>query len=247
MFPPQQQPQQQPPGSPQGAPAPAQLPPGPQDQQGQQPPVTIDAVMELLSNDRMRGFRIDVETDSLVEADQDADKKRRIEFVTSVAEYIAKTGPVAQQMPALAPMIGEMLKFAVRGFKVGQEIEDAIDKGMDAAGMALKNPPPPQPSPDELIKLEGIKAKTQAEIQKAQIDAQTAQADAQMKMQTMALQHQQAQADHEHKMAEHQMKMQAMQAQQGIDQQAQQFQQAQQAQDFVQQQAERVAPENGGA
>ncbi|MDN5006423.1 hypothetical protein ACFQZO_37050, partial [Bradyrhizobium sp. GCM10027634] len=51
--------------APQGQPIPQ--PAGP-------PPVTIDAVMQLLRNERMRGFKIDVETDSLVEADQNQEK-----------------------------------------------------------------------------------------------------------------------------------------------------------------------------
>jgi len=192
----------------------------------------------------MRGFKIDVEADSLIEADQDADKARRTEFVSSVGEFLGKVAPIAQQMPALAPMLGEMLKFAVRGFKVGQEIEDAIDKGMDAAGMALQHPPQKQPSPDELVKLQGIKAKVQAEIQKAQIDQQTAATDAQFKMQQMAMQAKAAEMDHQHAAAEHGMKMQGMQAQAALDQQAQQYQQQNAAADFAAQQAARVAPED---
>ena len=233
--------------TPQGQPQPPQAPPPGAPPIAPQPPVTIDAVVAFLANDRMRGFRIDVETDTLIEADQNADKENRVAFVTAIGEFLAKVGPIGQQMPALAPMIGEMLKFTVRGFKVGQEMEDTIDKAMDAAGMALQNPPPPQPSPDELIKLEGIKAKVGAEIQKAQIDAQTAQADAQIKMRTAQMQAAQAQADHEHKTAEHGMKMQAMQAQFSLDQQQQAHEREMQAmqqqaakQDFVRQQAEKA-------
>jgi hypothetical protein len=144
--------------------------------------VTIDQVMQLLRDDRLRGFRIDVETDSLIEADQQAEKQQRTEFVQSVGEFIAKVGPIAQAMPPLAPLVGGLLQFAVRGFKVGQELEELIETTMHKAGMLLENPPPKQPSPDEQIKLEGIKAKTQAEIQKAQIDGQVSQMDAQARM-----------------------------------------------------------------
>lgn len=174
--------------------------------------VTIDQVMQLLRDDRLRGFRIDVETDSLIEADQQAEKQQRTEFVQSVGEFIAKVGPIAQAMPPLAPLVGGLLQFAVRGFKVGQELEELIETTMHKAGMLLENPPPKQPSPDEQIKLEGIKAKVQAEIAKAQIGAQQAQADAQAKMQ-------QTQADMQMKAGELQARTQADQQKAALDQQ----------------------------
>lgn len=146
------------------------------------PPVTIEAVVQLLRDDRMRGFKIDVETDSLVEADQDAEKQRRIEFVTAVGEYLGKVGPLGVQMPQLSPLIGGMLQFAVRGFKVGSELEDLIEKTMDDIQEKLANPGPPQPDPETQAKLEGEKLKAQVTLEKARMDAEQAQQDSQAKM-----------------------------------------------------------------
>jgi hypothetical protein len=171
------------------------------------PPVTIDDIVELLRDDRMRGFRIDVETDSLVEANQNEEKQRRVEFVTAVGEFIAKTGPIAKEMPQLAPMVGEMLKFAVRGFKAGQELEETIEKAMDAAGMALANPPQPQPSPDEMIKLKVAQVKADAEGKKAAIGVQQAQTEGQIKIQQTAMEAQKSERDHQMSTAEHHMKI----------------------------------------
>ena len=130
----------------------------------------------------MRGFKIDVETDSLVEADQDAEKQRRIELVTAVGEYLGKVGPLGVQMPELSPLIGGMLQFAVRGFKVGSELEDLIEKTMDDIHAKLANPQPPQPDPETMAKLEGEKIKAEAAMQKAALEAQQSQADHQAKM-----------------------------------------------------------------
>lgn len=171
------------------------------------PPVTIDAVMRLLRDDKMRSFKIDVETDSLVEANQNAEKGKRIEFVTAVGKYMESMGPLVREMPALAPMIGSMLQFAVRGFKVGSELEDTIEKAITQAGLEVQAPKPaPQPSPDEQMKLQGIQAKTQAEIQKAKIGVQQAQADAQGKAMVAQLEARLAVMEHQMRAQELMMK-----------------------------------------
>jgi hypothetical protein len=151
------------------------------DPQGQ-PPVTIDAVVKLLRDDRMRGFRIDVETDSLVEADQAKERNDRTAFVTAVGGFFKEFGPVVQQMPPLAPLAGSMLQFAVRGFKVGAEMEETIEKAMaDVVAHLSKPPQPPQPTPDEQIKHATAQVKGQAEVAKANASVQEAVATGQAK------------------------------------------------------------------
>jgi hypothetical protein len=175
------------------------------------PPVTIDAVIALLRDDRLRGFRIDVETDSLIEPDQQAEKQARTEFVAQVGEFIAKVGPIAKEMPPLAPLVGGLLQFAVRGYKVGQELEELIETTMQKAGMLLMNPPPPQPTPDEMAKLEGIKVKAKAEGDKAAIEVESSRMDAAAKMEAMRAAHEmkmaQLFADHQRAQKEHELRM----------------------------------------
>lgn len=170
-------------------------------------PVTIDAVIALLRDDRMRGFKIDVETDSLVEADQDAEKQRRVEFVTAVGEYIGKVGPLAVEMPPLAPLVGGMLQFAVRGFKVGSELEDLIEKTMDDIQASLANPQPPPIDPTVQAKLEGEKLKAQVELQKADMEAQQSQADQAAKMAQMQAQMEMEREKHALEMEKMRMEM----------------------------------------
>lgn len=213
--------------------APQQTPqmPGPLPQLGQAPPsqVTIDDVVELLRSRRMRGFKVDVETDTLIEANEHREKQSRTEFVQAVGEFVSKLGPMVKEMPVLAPMMGGMLQFAVRGFRVGAELEELIETTMQKAGLMLQNPPPPAPDPGEQAKLQATQIKAQAEIQKAQIGAQSAQADAQLKLQAMQMEARQMEAEHHHKMAEHGMKMQTLQAQAQADAQAREQEAQQQA------------------
>jgi hypothetical protein len=44
-------------------------------------------VIELLRDERTRGFRIEIETDSTVEPDEQAEKQRRVEFLEAVGNF----------------------------------------------------------------------------------------------------------------------------------------------------------------
>jgi hypothetical protein len=165
---------------------PPQGQPIPQQPQGP-PPVTIDAVVALLRNERMRGFKIDVETDSLVEADQNQEKANANELVGALATFFKEFGPVVQAQPALAPMASQLLCFALRRYRVGAELEETVEKAMNEVQQRLENPPPPQASPDEQIKLETAKVKGQAEADKVRMEGQIAQIEANFRQQEMAM------------------------------------------------------------
>lgn len=137
-------------------------------------PVTIDQVMKLLRDDDMRGFRIDIETDQMVQPDEDAEKQRAIEFVTAVGQFLGEFGPMVVQMPPLAKLASNMLVFAVRRFKTGRELEDIVEQTMDEISQKLGNPAPPQMSPEDQAKV----AVAQANQQTAEIRAQAEQAKA---------------------------------------------------------------------
>lgn len=159
-------------------------------QSAQPQPITIDAVVQLLRDDRMRGFRIDVETDSLVEADQAAEKQAANELVSGLAVFFKEMGPVVQQMPPLAPAVSDLLCFALRRYRVPAELEESIEKAMAQVVQRLENPPPPQPDPAEQAKIKQAEIKAQAEGQKSQMEMQIKQLEAQAKQQQLAMESQ---------------------------------------------------------
>ena len=164
--------------------------PAPDPQAAQQGVVTIDAVVELLRNDRMRSYKIEVETDSLVEADQNEAKQRATEFLQAIGQFFQLAMPIVQNMPQAAPMFGALAVNAVRQFRVPSQIEEMIEQTMEKIGMLLQQPkPPPPPSPDEQIKANVAAMKGRAEIQKAQIGAQQAQVEGQAKIAQTVLAH----------------------------------------------------------
>lgn len=158
--------------------------PAPPPQQPQIPPEvqkmmeqpTIDEVVQLLRNDSVRGFRIDIETDSTIEPDEDAEKQRRMEFVQMVGGFMQQAGAIAQQTPMLVPVMVETLLFAARGFRAGRQLENTLEQvGAQLSQSATAPKEPPEPTPDELIKLKTTQVKAQSEETKAKLGVATAQ------------------------------------------------------------------------
>ena len=59
-------------------------------------------VYEILTSDMMRAYRIDIETDSTIAEDANAEKEQRTELVVAVTNFVEKVGPMVQMgfMPA---------------------------------------------------------------------------------------------------------------------------------------------------
>jgi hypothetical protein len=162
--------------SPQGGPVPPPGAPSPMMQpQLPPPPLVGDLAIALLQDKAKRQFRIDIETDSTIEIDQNAEKAARSEFVTAVGGFIEQAAPVLAQAPEFIPMFGEMLLFAVRGFKAGDQLENVIEKAMESLKKrAEQQAANPQPDP-EMIKAQ---AEARAREGEAQIEAQKAEREA---------------------------------------------------------------------
>ncbi|MBY3500182.1 hypothetical protein [Rhizobium laguerreae] len=160
-------------GQPAPPPQPPQLPPEMQKMM-EQP--TIDEVVELLRNDSVRGFRIDIETDSTIEPDEDAEKQRRMEFVQMVGGFMQQAGAIAQQTPMLVPVMVETLLFAARGFRAGRQLENTLEQvGAQLSQSATAPRPPPEPTPEQMINLKTAQVKAGAEEKKAQLSVAQAQ------------------------------------------------------------------------
>ena len=169
----------QPPAPPPGA---GGAPPGPGPVQVPgEPPITIDAVMALLREDRTRGFRIDVETDSTIVTDEMQERGEWNEMMQAVIWHsCSRPSASCRCSRPMLPVMSELLLATVRRYRVGRSSEDVIEEALNkmeeqakAAAMA-----PPQPSPEEQMaqaKLEGEKMKQEGAMQKAQMDATASQ------------------------------------------------------------------------
>jgi len=139
----------------------------------------VQPAIEMLKNESMRNFNIDIETDTLVQIDQQTEKSNRVEFLTSVSSFLEKVLPVGQQHPELVPLLGEMLLFGIRGFKIGRTIEGSFEQFVAQAAQnekakAAQPPAPPPPTP-EMIRAQAEVQNAQAKNQMEQVKLQTEQ------------------------------------------------------------------------
>ncbi len=162
-------------------PPPPQLPPIPPEVVKAMGEPTWEQVIKLLRNEKLRGFIVDVEADSTIEPDQQAQQAAAVQFVTVTTQYLEACAQImmAPGGSQAAPLLGEMLSWATRQFHVADSIEPAIDEFVEKMVAQSQQPPPPDPKAQaEQTKAQGVQAKTQAEIGKAQIGMQTEQVKA---------------------------------------------------------------------
>jgi hypothetical protein len=136
----------------------------PEDQQ------LVPQAIQMLRSNVVRNFRIEVDADSLVQIDEDAQKQDRVQFLTTMSGFLQQAVPAAQQTPELAPMLLEMMKFGISAFKAGKTLEGMFDSTMEQLQKALaQQAGQPKPPPIEIQK---VQAESQARIQEKQAGAQ---------------------------------------------------------------------------
>lgn len=145
-------------------------------------------VMALLRDNMVRCFRVDIETDSTIEPNEQEEKQGAVEFVGMVGQFLEQAMPAVQAAPQMMPMLGEMLMFVVRKFRAGRQLEDVIEKTMTEMSVQAMQPKPPPPDP-AMVKVQGeLEADQQRmgmeermQTHQMQLDEQKMNHEAQMK------------------------------------------------------------------
>lgn len=179
-------------GPPMGAPdpmmggQPGMMPPAPIDPQAAKM-AQIQQAIQLLKDEKLRGFRVDVETDSTVAVDKQQDKETAVEFVTAMSGYLEKMTQAALTPagPIIVPFASKMLGWAVRRFGTGRDLETALDQFIESANAAMKAQAQQGPEEDPAMQAEMVRA--QAEQQKSQADVQITQLKAQIEAQSLQM------------------------------------------------------------
>lgn len=133
---------------------------------------TIEMVMKLLRDQRLRPFVLDIETDSTIAPDENAQKQRATEYLTAMGGLLAQAVPSVQTLPQIAPLVADTIRFAQSQFRVGRQMDQTVEEFVEAMKSLAGQPKPPDPAQAKAA------AEAEASKAKAQSDAQTAQADA---------------------------------------------------------------------
>ncbi|MGK6313719.1 hypothetical protein [Neorhizobium sp. DT-125] len=181
--------------------------------------VTIEKIMKLLRDERTRPFVLDIETDSTIQPDEDAEKQRRTEFLTALGSMMTQLSALVASDPGSAGFAGELLKFAIAPYRAGRELDGAVDEFVEQLQQKAGQP---QPNPEQ----ERIKGEMQirqeeakGRMQELQFKAQASQQDAQLRAQAATAEFQAKQAEHALRLDEIRAKMEADRQQHAQDMQ----------------------------
>lgn len=125
-------------------------------------PQMVNQAIELLDSD-FRSFRIKISTDTLAKIDDNQVKQERVEFLNTVGNYLKEALPMIQANPASAQLVGEMLLFGVRGFKVGRQLESTFEQTIEQMNQQPQMPPEMQAKMQQFQQqMEQLKQENQA-------------------------------------------------------------------------------------
>ena len=106
-------------------------------------PDELQAIEDIMQDDKLRDFSIDIETESTARIDQSQEKQDRLEFTQVVSQFATNIAPLVQT-GIIQPVAGrEMLSFIMKPFKVGRNLEEYLLAEEEV------NPEPEQPSVEE--------------------------------------------------------------------------------------------------
>lgn len=191
--------------------------------------IPIEDILDLLRNDKSRGFAFEIASDSTILTDEIQEKASRNEFLTTFSGASQALQGLAQMGPAGSALAGGMLNFVLGPYRIGRELDGLIDNFIDEAS----NYQPPQEGGEQQALIEAQNKLAEAEMAKAQAQMAKVQADAQLK-----------QAELQGKMQDLQLKAQKDAAQFEIEQGKLQLQLSKQEQEFAAKMAEMDAKQN---
>lgn len=192
-------------------------PPAPPQPEGQPPlpPIKIppfekfQLILGVLRDDTMRNFKLDIESDSIVELDQRADRAERIDAITSVGSFMNQMEPYITKYPSGAAFAEYMIKFVIRSYKAGKDIEGGALGQFRAMVQEIANQPKDQDpkAGDNAAKVQIAQIKSQSDQQKVAADMQKTHMEIQAQKENSFVDYQIAMMDARNKELESRIKL----------------------------------------
>ena len=145
----------------------------------------VAPALELMKSNDIR-WRVNIRPESIAMVDYAQIKQERTEFLMAMAQFIQSASGAVSAIPGSLPILLELMKWTMAGFKGSEYLEGTLDQAIDMAKKSPQGDKPKEPSPEELrmqieqMKLQGAQQKQQGELvkiqTKAQADMQTHQA-----------------------------------------------------------------------
>lgn len=173
-------------------------------------------ILSSLKDSVTRNYRIDIETNSTVDAEATEDKQNIAELLNAMAQFLNGVTPLVEQGSMPFETAKQMLLAIIRRFRFGPDLEDSLK--------TMTQPKPPadpnagkmqleqQKGQIEMAKAqkdnENAQVMAQIAIQKAQMDSGIAQQKAELEKEKLALEKETMILEHQIAVADAQMRLQ---------------------------------------
>ncbi len=180
-------------------------------QMGQQPPPnmpdpqalpTWEDALGLLKNELLRGYRIDIETNSTVDAEASQDKQDISELLNALSQFLNGVAPLVENGTLPFQVAQQMMLAISRRFNFGSKIVEYLEK--------MQPPPQKGPDPADQAKMEMAKAEHEFLMKEKQLDLRARQAEMQLKEREMQLTMEMMEREHQLKIQDMELKAQDM-------------------------------------
>lgn len=137
-------------------------------------------VLEVLRSDQLRGYKIDIETNSTIDADATEDRQNINELLTGLAQTFQAFVPAVQSGLLPVSAFRAMMLAITRRYEFGSELEDEL--------AAMPDTLPQQPNPEQekaKLEMQIMERESQLEFQGKQEEQKTKQMEAGFKREAL--------------------------------------------------------------
>ena len=176
---------------------------------------SMEEVFGLLRSDKMRSYRIDIETDSTIRGDLMRNQEQMAAFLQGTGQYLAAIGPMVEKNAIPKEAAVELYAAFARQFQLGKSAEDALDNLAKSASQPQADPAAAEAAKgkaeaDAKIQVEQIKVQASQQVEAAKMQAGQQLEAAKLQMQQQAAE---LKAEAERAKAAMQMEVEQMRAQ----------------------------------
>ena len=158
---------------------------------------TWEQVKASLEDDKMRGYKIDIETTATIFDDIEAERREISNFTQNLITMLNTSSSFIAQSPSTIDLMEQLTLLNLSNFKVGRRFSDSIKQLFGRIKTEITQASQQQEPVDMAAQAKMMKEQADAELnrQKAQIDAQKVALDNAYKNQVLELDRQKAMFD----------------------------------------------------
>lgn len=87
-----------------------------------------EQMTQIMRSDVLRSFKVDIETESTMAVDAEAEQKNRLEALTTLSQFMQLAVPAVQAGLIPKEVAKELALFGIRGFKNARQLEDMLER-----------------------------------------------------------------------------------------------------------------------